>query len=170
MTRPQRLILILTTLILSVGLDQYSKKLAIDYLRGARIQSFFFDTFRLEYTENPGAFLGLGSALSAQQRFWILSVSVGLFLVFLLYQLVWSKAMSTWQTLALTLILGGGVSNLIDRVFRTNGQVVDFMNAGIGSLRTGVFNIADFLILLGIGFFLLDNFAPKKRGAVSEAK
>ncbi|MBL8935267.1 MAG: signal peptidase II, partial [Archangium sp.] len=45
-------------------------------------------------------------------------------------------------------------SNWIDRA-RFGGVVVDFMNMGLGSLRTGVFNVADLAILAGIGVLLI---------------
>src|SRR5207249_7753307 len=52
------------------------------------------------------------------------------------------------QTCALP-ILGGGLSNLLDRV-AYGGYVVDFINLGIGSLRTGIFNAADVAITVGV--------------------
>lgn len=58
-----------------------------------------------------------------------------------------------------SLIVGGGIGNLIDWTFN-NGAVIDFMNFGVGNLRTGIFNIADVAIMLGEGmliFFALRN-------------
>ena len=55
--------------------------------------------------------------------------------------------------LGLVLFTAGGASNWIDRVLR--GSVVDFLNLGIGPLRTGVFNMADVAIMLGAGLFVL---------------
>jgi signal peptidase II len=46
-------------------------------------------------------------------------------------------------------VLGGDISNLMDR-FMHGGRVVDFMNVGLGSLRTCIFNIADMIIMAGI--------------------
>jgi signal peptidase II len=46
-------------------------------------------------------------------------------------------------------VIGGGASNLIDRVVR-DGRVVDFLQIGIGDLRTGIFNVADAAIVLGL--------------------
>jgi len=54
----------------------------------------------------------------------------------------------------MALFVAGGASNLIDRV--TYGMVIDFMNVGIGSLRTGIFNVADMAIMLGAGILLLE--------------
>ena len=51
-------------------------------------------------------------------------------------------------------MFGGGVGNLIDRVLFENG-VIDFLNVGIGNLRTGIFNVADMAIMTGVvGFFV----------------
>jgi signal peptidase II len=55
--------------------------------------------------------------------------------------------------LGLTLFVAGGASNWIDRIVR--GSVIDFLNVGIASVRTGVFNVADVAIMLGAGLFLL---------------
>ena len=55
---------------------------------------------------------------------------------------------------ALSCIFSGGASNLYDRALN-NGAVVDFLNIGIGPLRTGIFNIADMAILFGAGLFLI---------------
>ena len=64
-----------------------------------------------------------------------------------------------WPTLALigmALFVAGGSSNLLDRL--TRGSVIDFMNVGIGPLRTGIFNVADVAIMLGVGLVLLASY------------
>lgn len=53
---------------------------------------------------------------------------------------------------ALALVLSGGSSNLIDR-FANDGYVVDFINLGIGQIRTGIFNVAD--VAISVGFLML---------------
>jgi signal peptidase II len=55
---------------------------------------------------------------------------------------------------ALALLVGGGASNWIDRL-ANEGRVVDFMILGIGSLRTGVFNVADVAIMVGAGLLIV---------------
>ena len=52
----------------------------------------------------------------------------------------------------LALYFAGGASNLVDRVM--HGSVIDFMNVGVGPLRTGIFNVADMAILLGVAIFV----------------
>jgi signal peptidase II len=51
------------------------------------------------------------------------------------------------------LFLAGGASNLLDRIM--HGTVVDFMNVGVGSLRTGIFNVADVALMIGVALMIL---------------
>jgi signal peptidase II len=55
---------------------------------------------------------------------------------------------------AIALVIGGGLGNLIDRIVH-DGRVVDFMQVGFPWLRTGVFNVADMAIMTGVGLMLL---------------
>ena len=55
--------------------------------------------------------------------------------------------------IGLSLVVAGGMSNLLDRIFR-NGQVTDFAIIQIGPFHTGVFNAADVLIMIGIGVII----------------
>jgi signal peptidase II len=52
-------------------------------------------------------------------------------------------------TIALSLLAGGGIGNLIDRI-ANDGAVTDFVRIGIGPLRTGIFNLADVAIVVGV--------------------
>ena len=54
----------------------------------------------------------------------------------------------------MALVVGGGLGNLVDRVMR-EGAVVDFLNVGIGPVRTGIFNMADVFIVAGVSFLVL---------------
>jgi signal peptidase II len=64
--------------------------------------------------------------------------------------------------------VAGGVSNWVDRLVQ--GSVVDFLNVGIGPVRTGVFNVADMAIMLGavlIAFGGLQRRADEPRTATN---
>lgn len=150
MSSKKRFGLVTLILFISIVLDQGTKKMASQMLMGHAPISYWSNFFRLDYVENPGAFLSLGGTLSPEVRFWVLNIAVSIFLLVLLYSVLTNRAMSLFNTVCLSLVLGGGISNLIDRFFRHNGQVIDFMNMGIGSLRTGVFNVADVFIMFGI--------------------
>ena len=140
-----RLASVLPIIAVCIALDQLTKALAKNYLAPDGFLSFAADTLRLQYAENSGAFLGLGAALPDPWRQAIFTLSVGLFLGALLIYLLLSRTHSRLSLECLALICGGGLSNLIDRV-AYDGRVIDFLNIGIGPLRTGIFNIADMAI------------------------
>lgn len=129
-------------------LDQSTKYIAKHYLEGRGVYSYVGDTFRLVYSENTGAFLGLGASLPERVRTFIFSGLVAVFLAAFLVYTIRSHDVTRTGFIASALIIGGGLGNLIDRLVN-NGAVMDFMNVGIGSLRTGIFNIADMAIMLG---------------------
>lgn len=132
----------------SVCLDQVSKRIAEHYLIDVMPKTYFFDTFRLEFVQNDGAFLSMGSNWPP-----MIKTVTFLFLPFLLliaasFFTIFSHKLTSCQRGLLALIVSGGIGNLIDRIF-LGGLVTDFMNMGFGSLRTGIFNIADVAITLG---------------------
>ena len=138
----------------TIGLDRITKLLAQEFLRARAPRIYLGDFFRLQYVENPGAFLSLGSGLSMDSRIWSLTVAVGLLLVIMAWILI-KKRLDRWTTIALSLLLAGGAGNWIDRAFRRAHTVVDFMNVGIGGLRTGIFNVADMAITAGVAILII---------------
>lgn len=155
MSLVKRSVVLFSVLGFSVGCDQATKHIATSTLAGHPGHSFLGDSFRLTYAMNDGAFLSLGANLSAPMRFWVLTVAVGLLLLGLVGYALRSKKLSAMQVAGYALIAGGGLSNWFDRA-RNGGAVVDFMNLGLGQqLRTGIFNVADLAILVGIGVLLL---------------
>lgn len=145
---------VLTTCIVC---DQATKVLAKEYLKPRASISFAGDLFRLQYAENTGAFLSLGSTLPEHLRQWIFTVFVGVFLFGLLLYLLFSRELSSNHVTYLALVCSGGLSNLIDRI-AYDGRVVDFLNVGIGPLRTGIFNVADMAITAGALLLAIDSF------------
>jgi len=146
-------VLICLLLAATTGCDRVTKHYAATALAGKPTQSFLADTVRLDYHENPGGFLSAGAAWSPSVRTGVFQIANAAFLLATLLaatRLKWS----TMAALGLLLFVGGGVSNLIDRV--AMGSVIDFMNIGIGPLRTGIFNVADVAIMLGIGLVLVE--------------
>jgi signal peptidase II len=133
-------------LLITIGCDRITKHLATTLLADAPAQSFFHDTLRLQYAENTGAFLSLGANLPPAIRTWLLTVGVAVLLVVVAILAIVRRWSGT-SLAGATLMWAGGVSNLIDRA--VHGHVVDFLNVGIGSLRTGIFNVADVAVTLG---------------------
>ncbi|MCO5142662.1 MAG: signal peptidase II [Oligoflexia bacterium] len=128
-------------------IDQIVKVWAYADLRGKNPFSYLSGTIVIEYAENRGAFLSLGAGLSEGGRLAIFVVGVFFILLFCIYSIIRSSHF-TLSVVALSLIVAGGIGNLIDRIFR--GFVVDYIHMGFPNLRTGVFNIADVAISTGI--------------------
>ena len=149
-TKSARVLLLALILFASVGLDQATKWWAENWLDRTRTISMASDTFRIQYAENPGAFLGLGGNLSPNARFWLLTAVNGGFLVIIGGILIARWNMDQAHFVALALLLSGGIGNLVDRMTQ-NGLVTDFLNVGIGPIRTGIFNVADMAIMAGAG-------------------
>ena len=149
-----RSVLLCLLLAATAGCDRVTKHLAMTNLAGMPGQSFLADTIRLDYHENPGGFLSAGANWRPEVRAVVFQVANGAFLLAALI----IGARGEWSRLAaagLLLFVAGGISNLIDRI--AMGRVIDFLNVGIGPFRTGIFNVADVAIVIGIGLLILDH-------------
>jgi signal peptidase II len=148
MARATKAVWVVGLLLACVGCDQVTKALAEQHLAGRAPVVMLGGAFRLLYAENQGAFLSLGANLPDAVRLWIFVVITGVVLALLLaYGMSQRDKLRTWEVIALALVVGGGIGNLIDRVWL--GVVRDFLFLGVGSLRTGVFNVADMAITGG---------------------
>ena len=166
--KSKRLAIVIVAMSLSVGCDQASKKLATAALKDERPRIYLNDLFRLQYSENHGAFLGLGGGLSPELRFWMLTVSLGILLTGVFVFVLLNQKLSPLDVGGLSLVLGGGWSNWIDRTLN-DGAVIDFMNMGIGGLRTGIFNFADLIIELGVILLFISIFKKDKENPPAES-
>ncbi|UCF68907.1 MAG: signal peptidase II [Acidobacteriota bacterium] len=136
-----------------VSLDLASKDLAAQQLSGAEPIILIGGLFRLQYVHNPGAFLSLGADLPAPVRnalFIVISIGVGVVLTGYCFV---SRSVGRLEVLASALVVAGGIGNSIDRI--TIGAVRDFAILQLGSVRTGVFNVADVAITVGALLLLL---------------
>ncbi len=102
--------------------------------------------FKLTYAENNGVSMGMLTASSDTQR-WLL---VGLTVVVATLVTVWLwREKQRWDAIALGLILGGALGNILDRI--RLGYVVDYADFHIGSWRPFlIFNLADVAITFGV--------------------
>ncbi len=134
--------------------DQWLKVWAVNTLKGHPGYSFLNDVLRFDYAENRGAFLGMGASLPEWAWTWFFVILVSGMLLYCFY-LVWFYRARFWAMLGPTLVIAGGLGNLVDRV--KQGYVVDYVHMGFGWLRTGILNLADVAITTGVLmiFFLL---------------
>jgi signal peptidase II len=119
----------------------------------------------LEYSENYGAMLGLGAELPASTRFWLFTVFAGCALLGILAFTIVSGRLTPVNVVSLSFVLGGGLSNLIDRLLK-GGVIIDFMEITLGPVKTAIFNVADLTIILGLFMLVLSNLSsPSKLSA-----
>jgi signal peptidase II len=142
-----RITLLSLITLICIGCDQSTKIAAKDNLYGHASISYLDGIFNLVYAENSGIMLGLGSTLPENLRFILFVLFIGILLAAAIV-FVLLKPLHQRTVIAISLIVGGGISNLIDRLIR-DGSVIDFMVIKMGPLESGIFNVADIAIILG---------------------
>jgi signal peptidase II len=168
MQKAWRLALVGALLFGCVGCDQVSKGIVRDQLALGESHAFLGDTFRLVHVENPGAFLGLGANLPEPVRVALFQGVIFLVILALLWAAAFRARTRPRQFVGLTLLAASGIGNLIDRLL-FDGRVTDFLNIGIGSLRTGIFNIADVVGMIGfvVLLFAASEDKPSDKAAIT---
>lgn len=152
MTKTGIRLVLLLAIVATIGCDRVTKHVAAVRLSEGPSRSFLADMFRLEYAENTGGFLSLGADWPRPVRTLVFGAGNAVLLA--LVVMAMRRRWPTRTLLGVALLIGGGVSNLLDRII--HGTVIDFMNVGIGPLRTGIFNVADMAIMLGVVIVMLD--------------
>lgn len=146
------MILVVTALAV-VAVDQVAKVLAAQLLASGRPMRIFGTLFDLQLTRNPGGAFGI---LQDQPLLFFAATAVIVTAV-----LVWGFR-SGHAPVALGLVAGGGLGNLIDRVVRApgglQGHVVDFIHFRYWP----TFNLADSSIVIGVGLLLLFELRPRR--------
>jgi signal peptidase II len=149
-------------ILLTVGCDQGTKALARSYLGQGNVVSLLGGVLVMRYVENPGAFLSLGAWLPALVRRALFIGFPIAILGGLIFYVARKKDIRVLLGAGFSLVAGGGIGNLLDRVLH-NGRVGDFLNVGLGSFRTGIFNVADLGIMLGCLLLIIDSARPKAK-------
>ena len=163
----QRALLILLVLTSCIGCDQVSKDMAQDNLRFSRPVELLGGVLHLYYAENTGVAFSLGAELSRSMRYWLFTIGSGVVLIGLFLYALLRRRSTRWQVVAYALMIGGGVSNLLDRLFN-DGRVIDFMMIKVGSVHTAIFNLADVMILSGCGLLVVVLWRPLKAAETGE--
>ncbi len=151
---------------LSLALDQWTKALARDYLRPRGPMNpkvIIPNYFDLRYAENPGVAFSMFQDLPGG-RLLLTVLAVAAFAMVIAY-LRRTPEHATRLHVALGLIGGGAIGNLVDRVMF--GRVTDFIVWKKGNLEWPAFNIADAALCVGVGLMLLDMFLSRKEAASS---
>jgi signal peptidase II len=131
-----------------LALDYGTKQWATRALAGSAPVQVLGELVRFTYVRNSGVAFGLGAGLPFP--YYLFSIAAVAAIVYLFLR---RRVAGPGRRVALALILGGALGNLVDRV-RT-GQVVDFIDIGWGRWHWPVFNVADSAVSVGVVLFAL---------------
>ncbi len=157
--------MIILIIMLNLAFDQISKIIVRNEVGNHEIIKLFGHWFTITKVENTGAFLSAGSALPELIRIILLSVFPIIFLAYGLYMLLVKRVMSNLQVVGWCFVIGGGTGNLYDRI--VHGSVTDFLHLDLGLFQTGIFNLADVSIMIGMFIILTGQFFYKKEESLT---
>jgi len=144
-TRTGKIRLLVIVLVAVVALDLVTKGLVQSTFAPNDRMDVLGSVIRLTYIHNPGAAFGLYLGPWSRQIFLALSIGA----LGVLAGLYWyTPAPDRTRLLAIALICGGALGNVVDRM-RSSRGVVDFVDVGLGGLRWPVFNVADIAVTTG---------------------
>ena len=162
----KRNLFIVLLIIFNIAIDQISKVWVRANFEYREIKSLIGDSFIMQYVENKGAFLGMGSDMNDTLKLIFLLILPTLVLGYVIYYIIKTKALDRLSLIAFCCIVGGGISNVFDRMVR--GEVTDFFFIDLGGIfKTGIFNVADLSVTTGMIMLLLSGiFNNKKKEAI----
>lgn len=140
------MLVMILLIIAFIYLDQLSKYLAVIYLKGGESFPIIKNVLHLTYVENEGAAFGM-----LKDHRWIFMIISSVAIIGLFVYLVKNYKASRLQSVALTMIIAGGIGNMIDRVVL--GYVVDFIDFTL--INFAIFNVADSFVCVGVGLLII---------------
>jgi signal peptidase II len=152
--KSKRLVLVVLIVFFNIGIDQLSKWIArlaiinnetIDILKG---------TIVFIKAENIGAALGIGAGLPSMLKIFYLQLLPIIILLFLFRMIVMDKELPKLIIIGVAIAIGGAFGNILDRILY--GSVTDFIQLHIGSYTSGIFNVADISVVVGIVIVMMD--------------
>ena len=134
--------------------DRWTKRLVAAHIAMYRHIQIIPGFFRLTHTENTGAAFSLFADSPAHWKTGLL-IGFSVLAMVIVSVLLWKQERPLTITgIALSLILGGAVGNLWDRI--ASGRVVDFLLFYVKQYQWPVFNLADSAIVVGAGLLVLE--------------
>jgi signal peptidase II len=150
-----------------LALDQWSKWLVEMHLPLHTSNELISGLLSITHVRNTGVAFGLFAAGGNTYGVWILTaLGIGA-LAFVAYYFSQVPASERLLLVALTLVFGGAVGNLLDRI--ATGGVTDFIDVFYRSHHWHTFNVADSAITIGIGLMLLATYRQGKAEALADA-
>lgn len=144
---------------LVIILDQVSKWVMVSWLSLYETVAVI-PYFNLTMAHNTGAAFSFLAGAGGWQRWFFIGlasvISVALF--------IWLKKLNTQaklEAISISLILGGAIGNVIDRIYF--GYVIDFIDVYVGTYHWPAFNIADSAIVVGAALLIIDSFRSESK-------
>jgi signal peptidase II len=141
--------------VLVIILDQASKWWIVRHMDLYQSIPVITNFFAITSHRNRGAAFGI-----LQNQQWLFIVVTVCVVAAIIYFLIKAKKETMLTRISLSLILGGAIGNLVDRI-RT-GEVVDFFHFQFGTYQFPIFNVADSAICIGVTLFVLATFFASK--------
>ncbi len=136
-------------IMLGIFLDQISKYLVVIYMDLGESVQVIPHLFNFTYIRNEGAAFG-----SLSNSRWVFMIASSVMIVGILVYMFWKKPKNKLLSTALTLIVAGGIGNMIDRI--RLGYVIDFIDfCAFPKLWMWTFNVADSFVVVGAGLIIL---------------
>jgi signal peptidase II len=158
----KRNLLIVLLIVFNITIDQISKVWVRANFEYREIKSLIGDKFIMQYVENKGAFLGMGSDMSPTLKLIFLLILPTLVLGYVIYYIIKTKELDRLSLIAFCCIIGGGIANVFDRIVYK--QVTDFFFIDLGGVfKTGIFNFADLSVTTGMLMLLLSGVFNKEK-------
>ena len=127
--------------------DQITKWLTVINLDLGESFPLIPDVFHFTYVQNRGAAFGI-----LKDQRWVFLIISTLAIIVMFVMLWKSRKDSKLLCIAISMIIGGGIGNMIDRCIL--GYVIDFLDFTL--INFAVFNVADSFVCIGVGLFILE--------------
>ncbi len=151
----------------NVGCDQISKSIVRSHIDYRETIHLIGEYFILTKVENSGAFLSFGTDFPDAVKLFFLSILPVIVLLGAIYYLMTKKNLTPVWAIGMSFVIGGGMGNIYDRILY--GSVTDFFHINFYFFKTGVFNMADVSIMIGMGLLLTTMYSSKESKVLSQS-
>jgi signal peptidase II len=159
--RATRSLVIFLILLCNFGCDQLSKQIVRNHVDDYQEIALVKGHLTLTKVENTGAFLSLGHSLPQGLKTVLLAILPLCALAIAVIYLVLNDRITYLRAAGICFLVGGGMGNILDRLFY--GSVTDFLHLQYGGFQTGIFNLADVSIVIGLVLILISSYTQKAR-------
>jgi signal peptidase II len=155
-----RIVAIFFILSLNISCDQISKSIVRHKMDYYEQISLVYNHLTLTKVENTGAFLSLGNAFPKMIKLFVMIILPIIVLILAVIFLLTRSNLSYLKIIGICSMVGGGFGNIYDRIIY--GSVTDFLHIDFILFKTGIFNMADVSIMVGMFLMIADYYVNRK--------